>query len=160
MSDDGQPKIGRPVFWTPEKMAEAQLEICEQIAAGRSLKSILDNAEHLPSRETVYKWLFSDEAFSDNYVRAREAQADFHADEVIDIADTEADPNKARVRIDARKWVAGKMRPKVYGDRLQLDGDMNVRLTDQQVESRLAQLLGKAGAVAAAGGAGTPEGET
>lgn len=147
------------MVWTPDKMEAAQREICEKIASGRSLKSILDNDENLPSRDTVYKWMFSDEAFSDNYVRAREAQADFHADEVIDIADNEADPNKARVRIDARKWVAGKMRPKVYGDRLQLDGDMNVRLTDQQVETRLAQLLGKAGVAAASGGTRAPEGE-
>jgi hypothetical protein len=40
------------------------------------------------------------------------------ADEIIYIADTEPDPNKARVRIDARKWWASKVNKKDYGDRV------------------------------------------
>ena len=59
--------------------------------------------------------------FSEQYARAREVQADVLADEVIEIADTEPDPNRARVMIDARKWLAGKLRPKKYGDHLKLD---------------------------------------
>ncbi len=57
------------------------------------------------------------------YARAREEQADFYADEIITIADTEPDAAIARVRIDARKWTASKLRPKVYGDRVQHGGD-------------------------------------
>lgn len=103
----------------------------------------------MPARQTVYQWLMNDASFSDNYTRAREAQADYYADEIADIADTETDPNKARVRIDARKWAAGKLKPKVYGDRLHLDGDMNVSMSDAQLDARLAKLLGKAGAAGA-----------
>ena len=56
-------------------------------------------------------------------IRAREKQADFYADEIITIADTEPDAAIARVRIDARKWTASKLRPKVYGDRVKHSGD-------------------------------------
>ena len=34
------------------------------------------------------------------------------------IADTDPDPNRARVRIDARKWWAAKVNPKKYGERV------------------------------------------
>lgn len=96
-----------------------------------------------------------DELLAEQYARAREDQADYIAGEVLEIADTEPDPNKARVRIDARKWAAGKLKPKVYGDRIQLDGDMNVNMSDEQLDARLAKLLGKAGAAGALGGEGS-----
>lgn len=145
------------VVWTEEKKAKVQEEICIGLASGRSLKNILETGPSMPSRQTVYKWLLHDAGFSDNYTRAREAQADYFADEITDISDTEPDPNRARVRIDARKWVAGKMKPKVYGDRLQLDGDMNVSMTDAQLDARLSKLLGKAGVAVAPGGEGASE---
>jgi hypothetical protein len=50
--------------------------------------------------------------------RAREERADLVADEIITIADTETDPQKARNRIDARKWWAARVNPKKYGDKL------------------------------------------
>lgn len=150
---------GRPARWTPELKAAAQERICSEIAAGqRGLTRICKEDSGLPSERTVYEWLEEDASFAQRYAQAREQQADRYADAVIEIADTEEDPAKARNRIDARKWAAGKLRPKVYGDRLQLDADVNVTLTDEQLESRLAQLLGKTGAGGPAGGAGTPEG--
>ena len=75
----------------------------------------------MPSAGLVCQWLAEDRAFCEQYTRARERQADGFFDEIVDIADTEEDPQKARVRIDARKWVAGKMRPKVYGEKLDLE---------------------------------------
>jgi hypothetical protein len=60
--------------------------------------------------------------FSAQYARAREAQADCWASEIVDLADeTLADANhvaKARLQIDARKWVASKLMPRKYGDRV------------------------------------------
>ena len=56
------------------------------------------------------------------YARAREAQADCWASEIVDLADeTLADANhvaKARLQIDARKWVACKLLPRKYGERV------------------------------------------
>jgi hypothetical protein len=59
----------------------------------------------------------------DQYARAREAQAEHFADELIEIVDTERDAAIARVRMDARKWAAGKLAPKKYGDKVAVDGD-------------------------------------
>ena len=75
----------------------------------------------MPGRQTVYQWFNLHPDFKDMYARAREERADLLADEVITIADTEEDPNKARVRIDARKWWAAKVNPKSYGDKADLN---------------------------------------
>lgn len=148
--------MARPIKWTPELRKEKGDYICTELAKGRSLRSICAEPD-MPAVQIVLGWRDDDAAFYEQYTRAREAQADHFADEITEIADTEPDPNKARVRIDARKWAAGKLKPKTYGDRLQLDADMKVNLTDDQLERRLAQLLGKAGAAGVAGGTGTAE---
>jgi hypothetical protein len=75
--------------------------------------------------------------FRHQYARAREAQADFLAEEILQIADdgendtyaTENGPavnhdvvQRSRLRVDARKWLASKLAPKKYGDKLAVGG--------------------------------------
>lgn len=83
----------------------------------------------MPGIETVRRWLMGNEAFRAQYAYAREEQADTYADEIVRIADSEPDSNRARVRIDARKWVAGKLRPKVYGDKVGLEASGSLSVT-------------------------------
>ncbi len=126
-------KPGRPTLYS-KKLA---LEICEKIAEGKSLVRILE-AEGMPGYQTVLDWLSRDDEpykqFSGMYARAREHQADFHADEIIDIADDSAKDtaydakgnaycdnewvNRSKLRVDARKWVASKLKPRKYGERI------------------------------------------
>lgn len=123
--------MGRPVKYTPEVSEPIKARICIELAEGKSLRTIC-KAEDMPNADTVRLWLIEDATFAAHYTRAREEQADFYADEIIEISDTEEDANKARVRIDARKWVAGKLRPKKYGDRIDLtsaDGSMSPKPT-------------------------------
>jgi hypothetical protein len=48
-----------------------------------------------------------------------------------------------RLLVDTLKWRATKMRPKAYGDKLTLEGELGVRtMTDEQLNARLAYLLG------------------
>lgn len=150
--------MARPVEWTPEKKAEAQDYICQEVALGRSLVSICKE-DATPAYSTVMEWRAEDDAFAEKYARAREDQADFLAEEIIDIADAATDANLSRLQIDARKWKAGKLKPKVYGERLNIDGDLKVAIPDEQLDARLAQLVGKAGIAGLIGREGTPEGE-
>lgn len=101
----------RPSSFTDEIAAE----ICRRLSLGESLKRVCETPD-LPHRDTVYRWLDCFPEFYDNYERARRLQADTFVDEIVDIGDTEEDPVRARVKIDARKWVAGKQRPRKYGD--------------------------------------------
>jgi hypothetical protein len=131
-------KLGRPTSFT-EDIADV---ICDRIAEGESLKAICAD-EDMPSRMTVYRWLQAFPDFCDRYTRAREDQADTLADEIIAIADEQPeviavlDKHGALIehkldsaflawqknRIDARKWTAMKLKPKKYGDKVQVGGD-------------------------------------
>ena len=101
---------GRPTLRTPE-IADA---ICEAIASGKSLYRILVQPG-MPSYAAVCVWLREDREFQEHYAQAREAQADFLAEEMIEIADGTGDAQRDRLRIEARMWYAGKLRPKKYG---------------------------------------------
>lgn len=109
--------------------------VCELFIEGNSLRTIAANRELFPmeiSASLLLRWLTDDPARLQQYAIAREAAADFLAEEIIAIADDRtADPNCRRVRIDARKWYAGKLRPKVYGDRIQQDVTAKVTIEDE-----------------------------
>lgn len=96
-------------------------DICVQIAEGKSLRQICAQ-DGMPSGETIRRWLAADEAeggeMCAQYARAREAQADYYADEIIEIADTATDAQIARLQVDARKWKASKLAPKRYGEKV------------------------------------------
>jgi len=96
-------------------------EICERLAAGESLNAICSNTIRLPSESAVRQWVINDtDGFAAKYTRAREKQADFYAESILQIADqaTNETFQSDRLRIDARKWFASKVAPKKYGDRI------------------------------------------
>lgn len=114
--------------WTPE----IEEEVFQRIADGKSIRAALQD-DWLPGWTTFNKRLASDAEFAARYARARELQADKLFEECLEIADQyerEAEKleggtdhiNRARLRIDTRKWMAGKLRPKVYGDKVALGG--------------------------------------
>ena len=129
---------GRPSDFTQETANQ----ICNRLAGGESLRSITEDPT-MPSRQTIYSWMTARPAFLDQYVRAREEQAESMADEIVAIADEtpetapvfDKDGNQLAIkldssyiqwqknRIDARKWTAAKLRPKKYGDRIVHAGD-------------------------------------
>ena len=129
--------MGRPTVYTPELAAR----ITDQLANGRSLAQILAELG-MPSKQTVYSWLHTNRVFLDHYVRAREEQADYFADECIEIADAtvgmdSAGVAAARVRIEARKWRAGILKPKVYGTKVV--GEQTLPVSQENDEERIAR---------------------
>lgn len=111
--------LGRPSDYT-EELANT---ICERIANGESLKHITDG-DDMPSRVTVHSWLLKRKDFLNKYEESKAIQADVYADEMDDIAhDTTLDTRRARLIIDTRKWTASKLKPKKYGDKLDVTTD-------------------------------------
>lgn len=115
--------------------------ICERIADGESLRQICGD-DGMPATSTVFVWLTQDPQFAEQYARAREAQADAMFDDILSIADDGRNDwvekrnaegqvigwqengeaiRRSQLRIDARKWMAGKLKPKKYGEKLELD---------------------------------------
>lgn len=135
---------GRP----SEYSIEVASDICSHLAAGSSLVKICRD-ENKPGVSTVYRWLLEQDKFREMYARAREDQADTLADEILDIADdgrndtyTTSDGevvtnhdviNRSKLRVDSRKWIAAKLKPRKYGDRVEQhhSGTVNVTATPQ-----------------------------
>ena len=136
-------KTGRPSLYTEALAAE----ICWRLAEGETLRSVCRD-KAMPEKATILRWLADKKKadFREQYVYAREMQADALFDEALEIADdasgdwsTDKDGKKvldheniqrSRLRVDTRKWAAGKMAPKKYGDKLDLGGSIGLRWED------------------------------
>ncbi|HGM5034463.1 TPA: terminase small subunit protein [Stenotrophomonas maltophilia] len=138
--------MARPSKYS-QQLADA---ICDLLVDGKSLRTICSTAK-MPSRSTVIRWLAENEAFRNQYARARELQADTLAEEILDIADkallgerlkkdgkgkvlerqTGDMVERSKLMIDARRWYAGKLQPKKYGERVALDHGVQDNLADQ-----------------------------
>lgn len=140
---------GRPTDYTKDTADK----ICEKISGGLSLRAICAEAG-MPARGTVYRWLIENADFQDQYARARDKQADYFAEEIIEIADSveaeSAAVSKAKLQIDARKWAASKIAPKKYGDKQEIDvkssdGSMrpSVRLNAEEFRKIAEDVLNK-----------------
>lgn len=148
-------RTGRPSEYSQE-IAD---RICEEIIGGAALYKICER-DGFPGERTVYQWLDRFPDFAQQYARARELQQDREADHMVVIADETKDPNKARLQIDARKWRASKLAPKKYGDKLDLNvGGSLQTMSEEALDARIAELLGKTGTDAPAGGAGKAKAE-
>ena len=108
-------KHGRPTKYTP-KLGD---DICSLIAEGHSAVRAC-KALGVPLT-TFYGWQRERPEFLEQVTRAREDQADTFADQMCDIAEYDEDVQRAKLKIDARKWVASRMKPKRWGDRQQLE---------------------------------------
>lgn len=128
--------MARPSSYT-DQVGQA---ICARISEGCSLRSIARD-EGMPSLQTIFNWFQSQPTFLEQYARAKEAQMDAFAEEIVDISDDgrndwmelhEKDNagwkangehiQRSRLRVDSRKWLMSKLKPKKYGERL----DMNL----------------------------------
>ena len=114
-------------------------EICVRIAEGESLRKICKD-DKMPSLVSVWRWLNESETLSKQYTRAREEQAETFVDEILDIADdnkddTSIDENgkliinqeviaRSRLRVDSRKWIASKLKPKRFGDYTKIQAEV------------------------------------
>lgn len=123
---------GRP----PDITDEICTEICGRLACGEPVSKIsLD--DHMPSVTTIYMWLRKYETFRKQYEEARKDGAHTFADQIVQIIDQKPlevcdefgniklDSGSIawnRLRMDGRKWLAAKYLPKVYGERLGVEG--------------------------------------
>lgn len=116
------------------------LRICEYVAQGNPFTPAKLKEAALPCPSMIFRWLETHDSFRERYARAREIQATIYADEILTIADTCEDANKARLQVDARKWHASKTSPKVWGDlqRVEVNTTINVATAHADALMRLA----------------------
>ena len=123
-------------------------EMLNRMASGQSLNSVC-KLEHMPHIATVFGWIEKHPSFGEKYARARELAAHALFDQMIDIADdcskdlledgsaNNAAIQRARLRVDTRARIAGKLAPKVYGERVeQLAQTVNVTNNSLTIDGR------------------------
>ncbi len=136
-------KKGRPSLYT-EALAAG---ICRRLAEGETLRSVCRD-KAMPDKATILRWLADKKKadFRAQYAHAREMQADALFDEALVIADDASDDwaedkdgkktldheniQRSRLRVDTRKWAAGKLAPKKYGDKLDIFVSIGLRWED------------------------------
>jgi len=143
-------KTGRPTDYT----LELAHEICEVVATtSKGIKVLCNENKHWPSHDTIYRWLKHYKEFSDLYARAKRQQVEVIIDEILTIADDSSNDtyvnddgklvidhehiNRARLRVDTRKWIAAKLAPRLYGT----ISDASVRLNFPDDISKSSALL-------------------
>ena len=127
-------KNGRPSLYTKE-LGDL---ICEQLAQGNSLRTVC-KAEGMPDISTVFRWMRIYLGFCEQYTRAKQEASDALAEEIQDISDDGTNDwmlihkgkdyvpvlnrehvERSKLRIETRKWIMAKMKPKKYGDKLDM----------------------------------------
>ena len=121
--------------------------ILDRVAAGEALSRVCSSPD-MPTRKSFFEWVDKDPSIRVKYEFAIQLRADGLADDILQIADdglndtyqdedgnTRTDQDviaRSRLRVDARKWLASKMAPKRYGDKLDITA--NVTTHDQTID--------------------------
>lgn len=100
-------------------------DICTHIAMGHTLDEALKKVGHLaPSIPLFWRWLDEYPDFKDKYERARQMQADMHADTMLGmVGKVMGNPSLApavRVAVDILKWQAEIRDAAKYGKKMEL----------------------------------------
>ena len=145
--------MGRPTDYT----YELAIEICDAIATDtKGLRRLCAVNPHWPTRQNISKWLNRHEAFRSLYAQAKLQQTELLVDDILEIADDARSDiitrenkdgliietcnnefvNRSRLRIDSRKWIASKLMPKVYGDKIE-------KTTDDESKALMSKIIDK-----------------
>lgn len=135
---------GRPTLYSTEMCDR----ICSLLIEGHTLRQI-GELEGLPGKRTIISWLAKHVEFQHRYARAREMQALIAEDEIIEIADDSShdyidrtvngqkqatfnrqNVERAKLRVEARKWLMSKRMPKRYGDKIDLNHSGAINMAD------------------------------
>lgn len=147
-----------------KQLTEEQKElIIERVSEGDSLRKICD--WNKIDFHSVTQELRENEEFNQQYAIARETQADVYAEKIVDelekippmildqFGNSRIDPAWSAIqrnKIDALKWTASKLKPRIYGDSTTLKGDKDNPLANfgaildavsRRIEDRKAKAL-------------------
>lgn len=106
--------------------------MCELLSQGVSVNALC-KMKDMPEKSTFYAWLMRYPDFLEAYDIAKEKQMDFYANEILEITDDcPADSDavaKAKLQVNTRQWLMGKLKAKKYGERTTISGDKDNPLT-------------------------------
>ncbi len=136
-------KVGRKSIYTTE-LAEL---ICERVATHSvGLPTLCKMFDDMPDDVTIGEWRYKNAEFAGMYARAKQRQVELLVDEIITISDDSSEDDsvdldgnmfvnnvrvtRAKLRIDTRKWLAAKLAPRLYGDKIQTETTVTIKHED------------------------------
>jgi hypothetical protein len=112
---------------------ELCIEICDRIADGENIKTILNSDDRFPSFPTWCKWKRENTELLNLYVNSiqdKGESVDSKIDEIWEGCRTGLyDASTANVLIQTLKWKASKYYPKMFGDKVQTEHSGEVKTT-------------------------------
>jgi len=126
--DPNSPK--RPTKYTKE-VGDA---ICADIINGMSLRSALKPLDR-PNPLYWYEWLRENEDLAKQYAQSCEERSEAFGEDILEIADNSTNDwmtvnghaavnreavERSKLRVDVRKWHMSKMKPRKYGEKLDM----------------------------------------
>lgn len=106
-------------------------EICCQVANGQNIKTVLKSNEEYPSFVTWCEWKREHDELSNLYTRSIQDKAESEDEEIDiiikDLKEGKIDPASARLIIDTKKWKASKYYPKMFGEKVDVYNDTNLK---------------------------------
>lgn len=116
----------------PSKFTDAVWQrILDEVASGKSVREVcLDKA--MPATRSVWKWMHLDPDLREQFDRAKAEQLEDVMDQLLALCDDlpdNPDPGqvaKRKLQVNTRQWVASKLLPKKYGERVQQDVTVSV----------------------------------
>jgi hypothetical protein len=122
-----------------ETRGQIVASICTTIMGGATVAEAC--REQGVSRDTLHRWVAEDPQLGEAYSRARAEQAHSMADQALEIADEPAETSEEvqrnRLRVDTRKWLASKIAPRVYGERIAQDVTIVVDRAEELKAARI-----------------------
>jgi len=105
------------------KLSKTKMQlVCDELAKGKSLRSICDRSDKLPHWVTVLQAVQRDEDLHEMYTRSRAIGAEILADEMLDLSRqsldgfdkqmANAEVQRRRVEIDTLKFCFARMQPR------------------------------------------------
>lgn len=132
-------KPGRPSIFS-QNLAD---KICARLAIGESARTVCAD-DGMPALASLFKWLRENKEFSEQYARAKQESADAMAEDILDISDEGSNDwmekrygrdaestwvvngeavQRSKLRVETRKWLMAKMKPKRYADHIDVTSD-------------------------------------
>lgn len=116
---------------------EMMTEICSQIARGKALYRIV-KLEGMCSRDTFFKSVSTNAEWAKQYKEAVDMRGEYFADQISELSDeargqTSEEVQAIKLQVNTRQWLASKLLPKKYGERMVVAGDSDNPLVTQLV---------------------------
>jgi len=160
----------KKIDWTQVRKDLLHLIANSNMGWRSCLKELEKFHKKVPVTTTVENWLLTDKEFMAQYARAKEDQADFLAEEILQISDDSSEDEifieaedgsgqtakrvcnnefiaRSRLRVDSRKWIASKLKPKKYGDKVDVTSGneplagTTIILSDMELAAKVAYIL-------------------